>query len=102
VASIIFRMAIPETYSTPVDTSRQVPTITTVDRLANASVASASRVLNGIRTSPNTLARVMGAAKAIGYVPHAAARTLRSRRIGQIAFAMPDVANPVSTWRSSG
>ncbi len=74
-----------------------VPTITTVARLANVSVASASRVLNGIRTSPTTLARVTEAAEAIGYVPNAAARTLRSRRTGQIAFAMPDVANPVYT-----
>ena len=34
------------------------PTITTVARLANVSIASASRALNGIRTSPETLARV--------------------------------------------
>ena len=37
------------------------------------------------------------AAEAVGYVPNAAARSLRSRRTGQIAFAMPDVANPVYT-----
>jgi LacI family transcriptional regulator len=74
-----------------------VPTITTVARLANVSVASASRVLNGIRTSPATLARVTEAAEAVGYVPNAAARSLRSRRTGQIAFAMPDVGNPVYT-----
>jgi LacI family transcriptional regulator len=74
-----------------------VPTITTVARLANVSVASASRVMNGIRTSPATLERVTEAAEAIGYVPNAAARTLRSRRTGQIAFAMPDVGNPVYT-----
>jgi LacI family transcriptional regulator len=72
-----------------------VPTITTVARLANVSVASASRVLNGIRTNPETLSRVTEAAEAVGYVPNAAARTLRSRRTGQIAFAMPDVGNPV-------
>ena len=72
-----------------------VPTITTVARLANVSVASASRVLNGIRTTPATLARVTEAAEAVGYVPNAAARSLRSRRTGQIAFAMPDVGNPV-------
>ena len=72
-----------------------MPTITTVARLANVSVASASRVLNGIRTTPATLARVTEAAEAVGYVPNAAARTLRSRRTGQIAFAMPDVGNPV-------
>lgn len=73
------------------------PTITTVARLANVSVASASRVLNGIRTNPETLAKVTEAAHAVGYVPNAAARSLRSRRTGQIAFAMPDVANPVYT-----
>jgi len=67
----------------------------TVAQLANVSVASASRVLNGIRTSPATLARVTEAAEAVGYVPNAAARTLRSRRTGQIAFAMPDLGNPV-------
>ena len=74
-----------------------MPTITTVARLANVSVASASRVMNGIRTSAATLERVTEAAEAIGYVPNAAARTLRSRRTGQIAFAMPDVGNPVYT-----
>jgi len=73
------------------------PTITTVARLANVSVASASRALNGIRTTADIHARVTEAAEAIGYVPNAAARSLRSRRTGQIAFAMPDVANPVYT-----
>ena len=73
------------------------PTITTVARLANVSIASASRALNGIRTSPETLARVTEAAEAIGYVPNAAAQSLRSRRTGQIVFAMPDVGNPVYT-----
>src|SRR5215208_1940443 len=53
--------------------------------------------MNGIRTSPATLERVTEAAEAIGYVPNAAARSLRSRRTGQIAFAMPDVGNPVYT-----
>lgn len=74
-----------------------VPTITTVARLANVSVASASRVLNGIRTNPDTYARVTQAAEVVGYAPNAAARSLRSRRTGQIAFAMPDVGNPVYT-----
>src|SRR5213595_4313882 len=75
----------------------ETPTIATVARLANVSVASASRVLNGIRTRPDVLQRVTDAAEKVGYVPNAAARSLRSRRTGQIAFAMPDVANPVYT-----
>jgi LacI family transcriptional regulator len=74
-----------------------VPTIMTVARLANVSVASASRVLNGIRTNPDTFARVTEAVEVVGYAPNAAARSLRSRRTGQIAFAMPDVGNPVYT-----
>src|SRR6476469_3944212 len=77
--------------------SESTPTITTVARLANVSVASASRVLNGIKTTPGVLERVTEAAERVGYVPNAAARSLRSRRTGQIAFAMPDVANPVYT-----
>jgi LacI family transcriptional regulator len=79
------------------ETHDEVPTIATVARLANVSVASASRVLNGIRTTPDTAARVTQAAAEVGYVPNAAARSLRSRRTGQIAFAMPDVGNPVYT-----
>src|SRR5207244_12282750 len=51
----------------------------------------------GIRTRPDVLERVTDAAEKVGYVPNAAARSLRSRRTGQIAFAMPDVANPVYT-----
>jgi len=73
------------------------PTITTVAKLANVSVASASRALNGIKTTPDVYERVTEAAERVGYVPNAAARSLRSRRTGQIAFAMPDVANPVYT-----
>ena len=73
------------------------PTLTTVARLANVSLASASRVINGIRTNPETLRAVMEAAESVGYVPNASARSLRSRRTGLIAFAMPDVANPVYT-----
>lgn len=84
-----------EPVATPAE--KDVPTITTVARLANVSVASASRVLNGIRTSAETLERVTAAAESVGYVPNAAARSLRSRRTGQIAFAMPDVGNPVYT-----
>ena len=77
--------------------STDPPTLTTVARLANVSIASASRVINGIKTNPETLERVTAAAEAVGYVPNAAARSLRSRRTGQIAFAMPDIANPVYT-----
>lgn len=75
--------------------SAEAPTLAEVAKLANVSVASASRALNGIRTNPDTLAQVLEAAERVGYVPNASAASLRSRRTQQIAFAMPDVANPV-------
>jgi LacI family transcriptional regulator len=75
----------------------QTATLTTVARLANVSVASASRVLNGLRTQPETLERVLAAAEEVGYMPNHSARSLRSRRTGQIAFAVPDMGNPAYT-----
>jgi hypothetical protein len=42
-----------------------------------------------------TLSQVLEAAERVGYVPNAAASALRSKRTGHIAFAMPDVSNPV-------
>ena len=83
--------------SNPLLLTDKRPTITTVAKLANVSVASASRALNGIRTTPEVYERVVEVAERLGYVPNAAASSLRSRRTGQIAFAMPDVANPVYT-----
>jgi LacI family transcriptional regulator len=83
-------------------TRQRRPTITTVAEVAEVSIASASRALNGIQTNPETRARVLAAAEQVGYMPHAAARSLRSRQSGLIAFAMHDVANPVySTMVSS-
>ncbi|HEY3501649.1 MAG TPA: LacI family DNA-binding transcriptional regulator [Actinocatenispora sp.] len=71
------------------------PTIVTIAERAGVSIASVSRVLNGQSTRPETLQRVMAAADALGYVPNAAARSLKSRRTQHIAFAMADIANPV-------
>ena len=83
-------------------TRQRRPTITTVAEVAEVSIASASRALNGIHTNPDTRARVLAAAEQVGYMPHAAARSLRSRQSGLIAFAMHDIANPVySTMVSS-
>jgi LacI family transcriptional regulator len=77
--------------------SEAAPTLAEVARLANVSVASASRALNGIKTQPETLEQVLAAAARVGYVPNASARSLRSKRTGQVAFSIPDVANPVYT-----
>jgi LacI family transcriptional regulator len=66
----------------------------TVARLAGVSVASVSRVLNGGSATPKMEERVHAAAAQLGYVPDAAARSLRAGRTGQLAFAIADVGNP--------
>ncbi|GAA3096753.1 LacI family DNA-binding transcriptional regulator [Nonomuraea salmonea] len=70
------------------------PTITTIAERAGVSIASVSRVLNGLPTRQETVRKVMAAADELGYVRNAVARSLKSRRTHQIAFAMADVGNP--------
>lgn len=70
-------------------------TITTIAREAGVSIASVSRVLNGLGTKPATERKVREAAERLGYVPSYAARSLQSRRTQQVAFAMADIGNPV-------
>ncbi|MET0725917.1 MAG: LacI family DNA-binding transcriptional regulator [Leifsonia sp.] len=62
---------------------------------AGVSIASVSRVLNGQPASPHVIEKVREAADALGYVPHATARSLKMGRTEQIAFAVADVGNPV-------
>lgn len=70
------------------------PTLSTVARLAGVSVASVSRVLNDLPATPEMERRVRDAAQQLGYVPDAAARSLRGRRTSQLALAVPDIGNP--------
>jgi LacI family transcriptional regulator len=67
----------------------------TVAALAGVSIASASRVLNGHGGSPETVKRVQDAARTVGYVPNAIARSLQSQRTDLIALAVEDIGNPV-------
>lgn len=70
-------------------------TLVHVASLAGVSVASASRALNGMVASPETVARVRAAAASLGYVPDATARSLKLGHSLQLAFAVDDVGNPV-------
>jgi LacI family transcriptional regulator len=72
-----------------------VPTVRTVAALAGVSIASASRVLNGLQASTATAARVREAAAKVGYVPNAIARSLQARKTGLLALAVADIGNPV-------
>lgn len=71
------------------------PTVITVAKEAGVSIASVSRVLNGIPTSQTVAERVQEATRRLGYVPAAAARSLKAGRTYQLAFAVPDISNPV-------
>lgn len=67
-------------------------TIRDVARRAHVSVASVSRVLNGREAvSEETRERVAAAVKALGYVPHAGARSLSLARTHAIGVALPDL-----------
>ena len=69
-----------------------IATIRDVAREASTSVASVSRVLNGTTSvSVSLRARVEAAAHALGYVPHAGARSLSLARTGAIGVVLPDV-----------
>ncbi len=67
----------------------------TVAARAGVSIASASRVLNGVGGSPETVRKVRAAAAEVGYVPNAIARSLQSRRTDLVALAVEDIGNPV-------
>ena len=67
-------------------------TIRDVARRARVSVASVSRALNGLENvSAETRARVADAARELGYVPHAGARSLSLARTHAIGVALPDL-----------
>lgn len=67
-------------------------TIRDVAQRAQVSVASVSRVLNGIgNVSEQTRERVTDAVQALGYVPHAGARSLSLSRTNAIGVVLPDL-----------
>jgi LacI family transcriptional regulator len=70
-------------------------TLVRVAEHAGVSIASASRVVNGLPASAELAARVRKAADELGYVPDATARSLKVGRTNQIALAVADVGNPV-------
>ncbi len=75
--------------------SPERPTVARVACHAGVSVASVSRVLNGLPSSAATRELVERAAAELGYRPNAFARGLKVRRSQQLALAVADVGNPV-------
>lgn len=69
-----------------------VVTIRDVARLAQVSVATVSRALNGQQNvARGVRERVLEAARELRYVPHHAARSLSSRRTRTIGVVLPDL-----------
>lgn len=70
-------------------------TIKEVARRAGVSVATVSYVLNDTRkVRPETEQRVISAARALGYAPNSAARSLVSGRSSILGLIVPDIVNP--------
>jgi DNA-binding LacI/PurR family transcriptional regulator len=70
------------------------PTSADVARRAGVSRATVSYVLNdsaGGRISEQTRQRVRAAAEELGYIPHAAARSLRAGHTGIVLLTIPEV-----------
>jgi LacI family transcriptional regulator len=73
-----------------------LPTINDVARRAGVSTATVSRVVNqpdAVR--PALRAKVQAAVAQLGYLPHAGARTLKSRRTGTIGAVFPTIDNAI-------
>jgi LacI family transcriptional regulator len=80
------------------DPSRRAPTVSvqTVAERAGVSIATVSRVMNGVpnRASAETVRRVRHAAQELGYRPVSVGRALRERRSRLVAVLAPNLANP--------
>lgn len=75
--------------------ARGRPTVFDVARVAEASIATVSRVLNGRGVADQQLAeRVRQAARELGYRPNAVARDFRQGVTRTIGVIVPDLANP--------
>ncbi|CAN7688606.1 LacI family DNA-binding transcriptional regulator [Acidovorax sp. LjRoot66] len=67
-----------------------------VARQAGVSVATVSRVFNlPDKVTPATRGHVQQVAQALGYLPNASARTLRTQRSRVIGVVLPTLLNPV-------
>ena len=78
-------------------------TISDVASLAGVSTATVSRALNGKSTvDPELAARVLAAARELGYQPNGPARNLRRQEAAVIALIISDVENPFFTAIARG
>lgn len=73
---------------------QRAPTVLDVAAAAGVGASTVSRCLHGGRNvSPLVYKRVLEAAKRLGYVPNAVARSLRSQRTHTIGVVFPQITN---------
>jgi LacI family transcriptional regulator len=66
-----------------------------VARLAGVSQATVSRVMSSTaNTAPETRLKVQAAMETLGYVPHAGAQAMKTRRTRTIGVVVKDITNP--------
>ncbi len=78
--------------------SRRATRLVDIASAAGVHVSTVSRVLNGdpgLSIRPETIERILAAARAQGYRPNAAARALKRDRTGAFAFVVPLLRNPI-------
>jgi LacI family transcriptional regulator len=78
--------------------SRRASRLVDIARAAGVHVSTVSRVLNGdpgLSIRPETIERILAAARTQGYRPNAAARALKRDRTGAFAFVVPLLRNPI-------
>lgn len=72
-----------------------MPTITDVAKHAGVSVATVSRVINGVASvQPASIEVVNRAIKELNYKPNSMGRNLRKRQTNRIIVLQPSIANP--------
>ncbi|MFC0188255.1 LacI family DNA-binding transcriptional regulator [Fictibacillus aquaticus] len=71
------------------------PNIQAVARLANVSIATVSRVINGQGgVRKKTEDRILKAIDELGYIRNAAARTMKKKETKTVGVIVPDIKNP--------
>ena len=75
------------------------PSITRVAERAGVSIATVSRIVNGVekKASPGTVARVQAAIAELGYRPGSVGRALRQGQSRLVAVLAANLANPAMT-----
>ncbi|WP_219815395.1 LacI family DNA-binding transcriptional regulator [Arthrobacter sp. B0490] len=64
-------------------------------QLAGVSQATVSRVLSSSsKPAPHTIAKVLAAVETLGYVPHAGAQAMKTRRTRTVGVVVDDLINP--------